>query len=172
MFQVCKKERIDYISYGKFARYTLSFLPFGRSIPKMSPYFINSIIVFTLIVQMAYCVNEGNRIIGSFLNSTYGIDPSYKLPVIVMSIPYFLTTMTVPKLPSLVVFGIIGVTSLVTIIVLNIVYCVFDMSVYKDVHFNLFGSFSNIPELVTCLIMGMGCFPVVSINDTIYKVQI
>lgn len=117
-------------------------------------------IVISLLIEMSICVSNGNQIVAYLLNITYGVELNDKAPVIVIALPIFLALITVPRLPHLTVFSVLALVSLIIQMVIQIVICFMDKVDNAEVA--LFGGPRYIPELVSCLLMGTGSFPVVS----------
>lgn len=166
MFKVCKKERIDYISYGKLTRYAFCGLPKCKFFSRTTPYLMNIMIVFSLLIEMSVCVLNGTNIFAYLLNITYGVDLDNKMAVCVLALPYFLAVITIPRLPLLTVFSIVALISLVIQMAIQLVICCKDIRSNVDV--TLFGDPRYIPRLVSCLLVATGSFPVVSVLVCLY----
>lgn len=161
MFKVSVKERIDYISYGKLTRYTLCHLPNCAVIARISPFIINGMIVFSALFQMSVCVWKANTIFAYLLKVLYKFDSTDSWAVIVVSLPYFLATITIHRLPWLTVTSIVAFASLGVQMILELIYCWHDIGDKVVDLSNV--QLENVPELVSCLLMATGSFPVVSI---------
>lgn len=161
MYKICKFERIDYISYGKFTRYVLAKKGNCQILARISPYIVNITMVIFLLYEMTQNAKAGVDMFEHLLKYYYGVEQM--LPVYVVAVPCFLSVMTVPKLPMLLCFSITGFISLLILTIYQLMSCLEEMSKH-DVEIVWFGKASEIPGLANCLLSGMASFPVVSFS--------